>query len=158
MNRIFFLLFVLGPLTISFAGCVSQSQVNMQRALFAQEYRQLEDELFQAYQNMARLERSNAVLRSQLGQENEENRDRSFNHPGQRLQDPPGIAPISTEGLSPSDELPGILRSPLSSRQQVRPLPQLMEQAQYIEPEFSARPRRPAGNTTAELPVWRPNR
>jgi len=150
MKRVIILLLVLGPLVILFAGCASQTQMNMQRALFAQEYRQLEDELFQAYQNMDRLARSNAMLRSQLEQGGPGNRS------NQRFEEPLDLAPISTEGLSPSDRMPGILQTPSSSR--VRPLPQPVEQAQYIEPEFATRPHRPSGNTTAELPTWRPNR
>ena len=159
MKKVIILLLILGSLVVLSAGCASQAQMNMQRALFAQEYRQLEDELFQAYQNMDRLARSNANLRAQLSQENG---GRSFNRSHQRfeesLEEPLEIAPISTEGLSPSDEIPGILQVPSSSRPQVRPLPQPVEQARYMEPGFATRPRKPAGNTTAELPVWRPNR
>ena len=150
MKRVFYLLLVLGPLVVLFVGCVSQAQMNMQRALFAQEYRQLEDELFQAYQNMDYLAKSNASLRAQLGREAAENGDCSLTRPE--------IVPISTEGLSPSDQVPDILQVPSSSRSQVRPLPQQVEQAQYMEPEFATRPRKPTGNTTAELPTWRPNR
>ncbi|MCL2305601.1 MAG: hypothetical protein FWC43_09685 [Planctomycetaceae bacterium] len=128
----------------------------MQRALFAQEYRQLEDELFLAYQNMARLERSNAILQAQLGQENQESREEPFVRPDRRRTNP-NVAPISTEGLEPSERMPGILQNP-QSRSLVKPLPQPVEQAQYLEPEFAVRPRRPSGNTTADLPTWRPNR
>jgi len=157
MNRILILFFVLGPLTIPFAGCVSQTQMNMQQALFAQEYRQLEDELFLAYQNLDRLERSNASLRSQLEQESREN----GNRPSGRFQaNPavPNIDPISTEGLRPSERIPGIFPDSSSFRPQVRPLPRPVEQVQYLEPEMVTRPQRPAGNTTADLPIWRPNR
>ena len=159
MNRIFFLFFVLGPLTVPFAGCVSQAQMNMQRALFAQEYRQLEDELYLAYQNMDQLEKTNMFLRSQLGQEDSESGDRPSVRP-RRGQDAPNIAPISTEGLSPTGRVPGILQNPSSSRPQVRPLPQMVEQVQYqqADPEFTSRPRKPAGRTTADLPIWRPYR
>ena len=150
MKRIFFLFFVFGPLAISLVGCVSQAQMNMQHALFVQEYRQLEDELFLAYQNMDHLARSNASLRAQLGQEAPENGDRSLTRPG--------ITPISTEGLSPSNQIPDILQNSSSLRPQVRPLPKPVEQAQYVEPEFASRPQKPLGNTTAELPIWRPNR
>jgi len=160
MNRIFLLFFVLGPLTIPFAGCAGQAQMNMQRALFAQEYRQLEDELFVAYQNMDRLERSNVSLRSQLGQESD---DEPMVRPGPRRQSPqrtmdaPNLEPISTEGMQPTNRLPGILQNP-QSRYLVRPLPQPVEQAQYLASEFGTRPRKPTGHTTAELPIWRPNR
>ena len=161
MNRILFLFFVLGPLTVPFAGCVSQAQMNMQRALFAQEYRQLEDELYLAYQNMDQLEKSNMFLRSQLGQDDMESGERANIRP-RRNQDAPNIAPISTEGLRPSGRVPGVLQNPSSSRPQVRQLPQMVEQVQYqqVEPEFASRPRKPAGRTTADLPlpIWRPNR
>ena len=158
MKRVIILSLVLGPLVILFAGCASQAQMNMQRALFAQEYRQLEDELFQAYQNMERLARSNAMLRAQLEQDNPGNGGRSLNRSNQRWEESVDLAPISTEGLSPSDGIPDILQTPSSSRPQVRPLPYPVEQAQYLDPEFATRPRRPTGNTAAELPIWRPNR
>ena len=150
MKRVFYLLLVLGSLVVPFVGCASQAQMNMQRALFAQEYRQLEDELFLAYQNMDHLARSNESLRAQLGREASENGDRSLIHPD--------LTPLSTEGLSPSDRMPGVLQNPSSFRPLVRPLPQPVEQAQYIEPEFATRPRKPTGSTIAELPTWRPNR
>jgi len=161
MNRILFVFFVFGPLTIPFAGCVSQAQMNMQRALFDQEYRQLEDELFLTYQNMDRLEKSNTDLRAQLGQEFQDNQDyqeyggRPSIRP--RRSNAPSLAPISTEGMQPSEGLPGILLD-TQSRSMLNPLPQMVEQAHYNVPEFASRPRKPSGNTTAELPIWRPQR
>ena len=160
MNRIFLLFFVLGPLTVPFAGCVSQAQMNMQRALFAQEYRQLEDELFLTYQNMDRLEQKNAQLRAQLGEEDGMEPTVHTNRRERRSNAAPDIAPISTEGIKPSNTIPGILQNPQSSRSHVKPLPQPVEQAQFVElePAFAERPSRPSGGTTAELPSWRPNR
>ncbi len=160
MSRIYLLILLLGSLTISSVGCVSQAQMNMQRALFAQEYRQLEDELFVAYQNMDRLEKSNFALRSQLGQENDEGEPAA--RPNRRTRsngDAPNVAPIPTEGLKPSETVPSLLQNPQSNRSsRVKPLPQPVEQAQYTNSEFASRPRNPSGNTTAELPLWRPNR
>ena len=160
MNRIFLLFFVLGPLTIPFAGCVSQAQMNMQRALFAQEYRQLEDELFLTYQNMDRLEQKNAQLRSQLGEEDGMEPTVRTNRRERRGNVAPDVAPISTEGIKPSTTIPSVLQNSQSSRSHVKPLPQPIEQAQYVElePEFAGRPSRPIGGTSAELPAWRPNR
>lgn len=140
MNR-FTLLLLWGVMTLPGIGCANhvQKQLQRQQAVFAQEYRLLEDELFLAYQELDHLQRVNESLRSPA--DSAAPPRRRVPQPNGNGAMPPELNPISIEGIEPSNELPQILRNRSSRR--IYPLPQTYQQAQ---PHYS------------NVPVWSPQR
>ncbi|MGL6193388.1 MAG: hypothetical protein ACRC2T_01030 [Thermoguttaceae bacterium] len=104
MKRISLILF--GSMLFAVSGCVSQQQVAMERAMFAQEFRQLEDELYYTYQERDALIQRNRQMQSRLMQLES---DGSGN--GSRLV-PAVNEPIIPEGSTTSTTVPSILQRP----------------------------------------------
>lgn len=113
--RIVFAFILTGIIPLfSCGGCASRYQMAAERALYAREYRILEDELYHAHHEINRLARINEQLyRNTHGEDSGGNFESdSYTPKSKRSRESavPTIAPIPLEGLEPSQGIPDILK------------------------------------------------